>query len=104
MNLSNALLQSKRYSKSWPKNNNLKDSPMRYFAHLILVLSLLSTQALANNAHSGSQLVELIVFRQSSETLPASRLAPDDWARNAVPITADMQRTTQLDHLAQELT
>lgn len=77
---------------------------MRYVIQAILLLSLLSTQALANDSHSDSQLVELIVFRQSSETLPASRLAPDAWARNAVPITADMQRTTQLDHLANKLT
>lgn len=73
---------------------------MRYFVHFILLLSLLSTQALAND----SQLVELVVFRQSNETLPASRIAPDDWARNATLITPDMQRTTQLDHLVRKLT
>ena len=73
---------------------------MRYLAHFMLLLCLFSTQALAN----GSQQVELIVFRQSTDSLPASRVAPDNWANNATPLSADMLRTTYLDYLAKELT
>lgn len=73
---------------------------MRYLAHLILLLCLFSTQALAN----GSQQVELIVFRQGEQSLPASRLAPDSWANHATLVSAEMLRTTHLDHLAKELT
>lgn len=73
---------------------------MRYLAQFMLLLCLFSAQALAN----GSQLVELIVFRQSSESLPTSRVAPDNWANNATLLTTAMLRTTRLDHLAKELT
>ncbi len=73
---------------------------MRHLVHLALLLSLCSTQVLA----SETQLVELIVFRQSSESLTASRVAPDAWAKNATPIDAKMQRSTHLGHLTEKLT
>ena len=61
---------------------------MRYLVHLALLLTLCSTQALAND----TQLVELIVFRQSSETIPSSQVAPDSWANGATPVTSEMLR------------
>ena len=73
---------------------------MRYLVHLALLLTLCSTQALAND----TQLVELIVFRQSSETIPSSQVAPDSWANGATPVTSEMLRSTHLDHLVKKLT
>ena len=73
---------------------------MRYLVHLTLLLSLCSTQALAND----TQIVELIVFRQSSESLLASGVAPDNWANGATQVTTDMLRSTHLDHLVKKLT
>lgn len=73
---------------------------MRYLIHLVLLLSLGSTHVFATE----SQVVELIVFRQSSDSLQASRVAPDNWANGATLITADMLRSTQLDLLAKKLT
>ncbi len=73
---------------------------MRHLLRLMILLSLGSAQVFA----SDSQVVELIVFRQSSESLPASRVAPDNWANGATPITAQMLRSTQLDLLTKKLT
>lgn len=73
---------------------------MRHLVRFILLFTLCSTQALA----SETQLVELIVFRQSSDGLTASRVAPDTWANAATPITAKMQRSTHLGHLTEKLT
>ena len=73
---------------------------MRHLIRLMILLSLGSAQVFA----SDSQVVELIVFRQSSESLPASRVAPDNWANGATMITAQMQRSTQLDLLTKKLT
>ncbi len=73
---------------------------MRYLVHLTLLLTLCSTQVLA----SETRLVELIVFRQSSESIQASNVAPDNWANGAVPVSSGMLRTTHLDHLAKNLT
>ena len=72
---------------------------MRYLIHLALLLALCSTQAMA----SSEQLVELMVFRQSADSLQASRVAPDNWADAATPVTRAMQRSTQLDLLAKKL-
>ena len=72
---------------------------MRYLVHFVLLLSLCCTQAIA----SETQVVELVVFRQSSESLVASRVAPDNWANGATPVTAEMLRSTHLDHLTKEL-
>lgn len=73
---------------------------MRYIVHWVLLLTLCSSQAFAN----GTQLVELIVFRQDNASLPASQIAPDQWADSAALVTRDLQRTTQLDYLAKKLT
>lgn len=73
---------------------------MRYLVRLALLLTLCSTQTLAND----TQLVELIVFRQSSESLIASRIAPDNWANGATLVTTEMLRSTHLNHLVNKLT
>ncbi len=73
---------------------------MRYLVHLALLLTLCSTQALAND----TQVVELIIFRQSSQSIPASRVAPDSWSNGATLVSADMLRSTHLDHLVKKLT
>lgn len=73
---------------------------MRYLVHLALLLTLCSTHALAND----TQQVELIIFRQSSQTIPASQVAPDNWANGATPVTREMLRSTQLDHFVKKLT
>ena len=73
---------------------------MRYLVHLALLLTLCSTHALAND----TQQVELIIFRQSSQTIPASQVAPDNWANGATPVTREMRRSTQLDHFVKKLT
>ena len=73
---------------------------MRYMIHFALLFSLCSAQAFAQ----GTQLVELIVFRQDNASLPVSQLAPDEWAQGATLITRKLQRTTQLDYLAKKLT
>lgn len=73
---------------------------MRYLIHFVLLLSLGSAQAFANE----SQVIELIVFRQSNDSLQANRTAPDNWANGATRVTAEMWRSTQLDLLAKKLT
>ena len=73
---------------------------MRHLVRFIFLLILYSTQALANETH----LVELIVFRQSSENLYSGKVAPDNWALNATHISANMQRTPRLKYLADKLT
>ncbi len=73
---------------------------MRHLIRFMVLFTLLSAQALA----SETQLVELVVFRQSSDSLPASRVAPDSWANGATPISAEMQRSTRLGHLTEKLT
>lgn len=72
---------------------------MRHLLHFFLLLSLYSSQTLASEI----QQVELIVFRQGNDKLPSSRLAPDDWADAASLITPSLQRSTQLDYLANKL-
>lgn len=73
---------------------------MRYIVHLVLLLTLCSSPAFAND----TQLVELIVFRQGDNNLQSSTIAPDHWANNATRISRDMQRSTHLDYLARKLT
>ena len=73
---------------------------MRYILHLVLLLTLGSSPAFAND----TQLVELIVFRQGDESLTSSAIAPDLWAGQATLISKDMQRSTHLDYLARKLT
>lgn len=68
---------------------------------LLILLSLLSsTVAFAEPLYQ----VEVIVFRQTTQQLPAARPAPDDWAQGALPIDPNQERTTSLNNEAGKLT
>lgn len=71
---------------------------MRLFQPLLLSLALLSPAAFAEPYQ-----VELILFQQSGDAVFASRTAPDDWAKGALPPDADSQRPTALDAQAAKL-
>ncbi|AYC33433.1 hypothetical protein D3880_14180 [Pseudomonas cavernae] len=71
---------------------------MRIFRHLALLLALFAPLAMAD----GQYQVELIVFRQAGDPLPASQPAPDDWAAGAQAI-AGSERGTALDDAAAKL-
>lgn len=74
---------------------------MRALRSLSLVLlSLLgSATAFAEAAFQ----VEVIVFRQTTQQLPAARTAPDDWAQGALPIDSSQERATALNNEANKL-
>lgn len=67
---------------------------------LILLSLLSSSAALAETMFQ----VEVIVFRQTTEQLPAARPAPDDWAQGAWPIDPSQERVTTLNIEASKLT
>uniref|UniRef100_UPI0035671851 CsiV family protein n=1 Tax=Pseudomonas sp. TaxID=306 RepID=UPI0035671851 len=67
---------------------------------LILFSLLSSTAAVAATLYQ----VEVIVFRQTTQQLPAARPAPDDWAQGALPIDPNQERTTSLNNEAGKLT
>ncbi|CAD5108822.1 CsiV family protein [Zestomonas carbonaria] len=71
---------------------------MRIFRHLALLLALFAPLALAD----GQYQVELIIFRQAGDPVPASQPAPDDWASGAQSI-AGSERATALDGAAAKL-
>lgn len=73
---------------------------MRLLRFLPLLLSLLSPLALADRLYE----VEIIVFRQSGQPLPASQPAPDDWAATARPLGAGSERPLALTGEAARLT
>ncbi|MEX6502466.1 CsiV family protein [Pseudomonas zhanjiangensis] len=66
----------------------------------LLLLSLLGAPAAFA---AGLYQVEVIVFRQAGEPIPASQLAPDDWDQGAQPIDASRERSTTLDSQAAKL-
>lgn len=67
--------------------------------HLIaLLLCLLAPSAFAERLYQ----VELLVFRQAGEPVFAPKVAPDDWAGTALPITGN-ERPTTLDGEAAKL-
>lgn len=66
----------------------------------LILLSLLgTTPAFA----AGLYQVEVIVFRQAGEPIPAGQPAPDDWNRGAAPIDASRERATALNNQASKL-
>lgn len=66
----------------------------------IFLLSLLGTgQAWAE----GQYQVEVIVFRQAGEPIPAAQPVPDDWAQGALPVDATRERATALNGEAARL-
>lgn len=67
--------------------------------HLIaLLLCLVTPSAFAERLYQ----VELLVFRQAGEPVVAPKVAPDDWAGTALPITGN-ERPTALDGEAAKL-
>ncbi|QLC74502.1 peptidoglycan binding protein CsiV [Pseudomonas sp. LPB0260] len=76
---------------------------MRAFRTLALLpltlLMLLATPAVAD----GLFQVEVIVFRQAGEPVPASQPAPDDWAQGAPSIDLGSERGTALNSEAAKL-
>lgn len=72
---------------------------MRLLHVLPLLLCLLAPSAFAERLYQ----VELLVFRQAgAEAVTAPRVAPDDWAANALPI-AGSERATALNNEAAKL-
>ena len=65
--------------------------------HLIaLLLCLLAPSAFAERLYQ----VELLVFRQAGEPVVAPKVAPDDWAGNALPISGNERPTALNDEAA----
>ena len=72
---------------------------MRFFRHLPLLLSLFSCMAFADSPYQ----IEMILFRQATTPLPASQLAPDDWASDAQLPASGSERSTTLNNEAAKL-
>lgn len=73
---------------------------MRLLHVLPLLLCLLAPSAFAERLYQ----IELLVFRQGGgEAVAAPRVAPDDWAGTALPITGN-ERATALNNEAAKLT
>lgn len=66
---------------------------MRPLRFLPLLMALLAPTALAERLYE----VELIIFRQGSQVLPASQPAAEDWASGANRLGMESQRSTSLD-------
>lgn len=65
---------------------------MRAIRNFALLLALLAPTAFADGLYS----VEMILFRQAGEPIPASQPAPDDWAAGGQSIDGS-ERATALD-------
>jgi hypothetical protein len=77
---------------------------MRAFRTLALLpLILLSLLGTAPAFAAGPYQVEVIVFRQAGEPIPASQPAPEDWSQGAQPIDASRERSTALNSEAGKL-
>lgn len=77
---------------------------MRAFRTLALLpLILLSLLSTAPAFAAGLYQVEVIVFRQAGEPIPASQPAPEDWSQGAQPIDASRERSTALNSEAGKL-
>lgn len=71
---------------------------MRAIRNFALLLALLAPAAFADGLYS----VEMIIFRQSGDPIPASQPAPDDWAAGSQSIEGS-ERGTALDGEAAKL-
>lgn len=71
---------------------------MRAIRNFALLLALLAPTAFADGLYS----VEMIIFRQAGDPIPASQPAPDDWAAGSQSI-AGSERGTALDGEAAKL-
>lgn len=72
---------------------------MRLLRTLTLLLGLFSPMAMA----AGLYQVEVIFFRQAGDVIPASQLAPEDWALGSQTLTAESMRSTALKDQAAKL-
>jgi hypothetical protein len=72
---------------------------MRALRCFALLLSLVAPMAFADGLYQ----VELIIFRQAGEPIPASQTAPDDWAAGVQGSAADNARGTALNGEAAKL-
>lgn len=72
---------------------------MRLLRVLPLLLALFAPLAMAD----GQYQVEVIFFRQAGEVIPASQLAPEDWALGSQRLTAESERSTALNGEAAKL-
>ncbi len=73
---------------------------MRALRCFALLLSLVAPAAFADGLYQ----VELIIFRQAGEPIPASQTAPDDWAAGVQGSASDSPRSTALNGEAAKLT
>ena len=71
---------------------------MRAIRNFALLLALLAPTAFADGLYS----VEMIIFRQAGDPIPAAQPAPDDWAAGSQSITGS-ERGTALDGEAAKL-
>lgn len=72
---------------------------MRALRLLPLLLALLVPSAFAEGLYQ----IELILFRQPGEPLPAGKVAPEDWAVGAQTLNPEIQRATALNDKAAKL-
>lgn len=72
---------------------------MRFFHPFLCALLLINSSA----AVAGVYQIELILFRQPAEAIPASLPAPDDWNALAQTIDDSDRRATLLDLQAEKL-
>ena len=72
---------------------------MRLLRTLTLLLSFVAPMAMAESLYQ----VEVIFFRQAGEVIPASQLAPEDWAVGSQSIAAGSERGTALNNEAAKL-
>ena len=70
----------------------------------LLPLILLTLLSAAPAFAAGLYQIEVIVFRQAGEPIPASQSAPEDWSQGAQPLDATHERATALNSEAAKLT
>ncbi|WAF87522.1 CsiV family protein [Metapseudomonas otitidis] len=72
---------------------------MRAFRFITLLLALVAPSAFADGLYQ----VEMILFRQAGEPVPASQNAPDDWANGSQTLSSVGERATNLNNEAARL-
>lgn len=72
---------------------------MRLLRTLTLLLACIAPMAMADGLYQ----VEVIFFRQAGEVIPASQLAPEDWAVGSQALAAGSERGTALNNEAAKL-
>ena len=77
---------------------------MRLLRTLPLLLALFASTLAPMAMADGLYQVEVIFFRQAGEVIPASQLAPEDWAFDSQQPAANSDRSTALNGEAAKLT